>query len=241
MRQDKQQPNDKERPGGRVVVKQERSERTRRNLIRAASTEFDQSGYERATLSAISERAQVTKGALFFHFAAKSDLARAVQAQACTTSEAALGKLARRETPAFEIATAMAHTLVGLVETDMTVRAGARLAQEIRTPDDPSLHCHTNWLGALHGILDRARSDGSLLPGVDVRAAAVLMLSIITGTTSLARLPADPTLSGPPRSPHPRPASSPHFVPRSSQETGDLWLTRMLHLTRPALSGLPTN
>ncbi|WP_328669624.1 ScbR family autoregulator-binding transcription factor [Streptomyces sp. NBC_00328] len=222
-------------------MRQERSERTRRNLIRAASTVFDQSGYERATLSAISERAQVTKGALFFHFAAKSDLARAVQTQACTTSGAALRKLARRETPAFETATAMAHTLVGLIESDTTVRAGARLAQEIRTPDDPSLHCHANWLGALHGILDRARNDGSLLPDVDVGAAAVLMLSMITGTTALPRLPADAALPGSPRSPHPRPASAPHFASRSPAATGDLWLTRMLHLTRPALSDLPTS
>lgn len=68
------------------MVRQERSERTRRNLVGAASTVFDQSGYERATLSAISERAQVTKGALSFHFAAKADLARAVQADACAVS-----------------------------------------------------------------------------------------------------------------------------------------------------------
>ncbi|MFB7246045.1 TetR/AcrR family transcriptional regulator [Streptomyces populi] len=219
------------------MVRQERSERTRRNLIRAASTVFDQTGYEGATLAAISDRAQVTKGALFFHFSAKSDLARAVQAEACVTSDAALVKLTRRETPAFETATAMAHALVGLLETDMTVRAGARLAREIRTPDDPSLHCHLNWLDALHGVLDRARSDGSLLPGVDVRAAAVLMLSMITGITSLPRLPVGPASSGPPPPPPPRHAPGPRF-PR---ENGDLWLTRMLHLTRPALSDLPAD
>ncbi|MFD9465557.1 ScbR family autoregulator-binding transcription factor [Streptomyces sp. NPDC060027] len=219
------------------MVKQERSERTRRNLIRAASTVFDQAGYEGATLSVISERAQVTKGALFFHFAAKSDLARAVQAEACVTSGAALVELTRRETPAFEIATAMAHTLVGLLETDLVVRAGARLTQEIRTPDDPSLHCHLNWLGALHGALRRASRDGSLLPEVDVRAAAALMLSMITGTTALPRVPTStppPLQPQPPRAPH----SHPHS--HSPRETGDQWLTRMLHLTRPALSSLPT-
>lgn len=106
----------------------------------------------------------------------------------------------------------MAHTVVGLIESDTIVRAGARLAQEIRTPDDPSLHCHANWLGALHGILDRARNDGSLLPDVDVGAAAVLMLSMITGTTALPHLPARP---GTPRPPHPRHASAPHCASRS--------------------------
>ncbi|MFE9529799.1 TetR family transcriptional regulator [Streptomyces sp. NPDC006631] len=170
------------------MVRQERSERTRRNLVGAASTVFDQSGYERATLSAISERAQVTKGALSFHFAAKADLARAVQADACAVSGAALAEIARRETPAFEIATAMTHAVVRLVESDALVRAGARLTQEIRTPDDPALHVHLNWLGALHGALRRAKADGSLLSNVDVPAAASLLLSLITGTTTLPHL-----------------------------------------------------
>lgn len=188
------------------MVRQERSERTRRNLVGAASTVFDQSGYERATLSAISERAQVTKGALSFHFAAKADLARAVQADACAVSGAALAEIARRETPAFEIATAMTHAVVRLVESDALVRAGARLTQEIRTPDDPALHVHLNWLGALHGALRRAKADGSLLSNVDVPAAASLLLSLITGTTTLPHLTGrgtNPTYWGhrPPREP----------------------------------------
>ncbi|MCX5283910.1 TetR/AcrR family transcriptional regulator [Streptomyces sp. NBC_00198] len=187
-------------------MRQERSERTRRNLVGAASTVFDQSGYERATLSAISERAQVTKGALSFHFAAKADLARAVQADACAVSGAALAEIARRETPAFEIATAMTHAVVRLVESDALVRAGARLTQEIRTPDDPALHVHLNWLGALHGALRRAKADGSLLSNVDVPAAASLLLSLITGTTTLPHLTGrgtSPTYWGhrPPREP----------------------------------------
>ncbi|WP_327409580.1 TetR family transcriptional regulator [Streptomyces sp. NBC_01281] len=297
-------------------MRQERSERTRRNLVGAASTVFDQSGYERATLSAISERAQVTKGALSFHFAAKADLARAVQADACAVSGAALAEIARRETPAFEIATAMTHAVVRLVESDALVRAGARLTQEIRTPDDPALHVHLNWLGALHGALRRAKADGSLLSNVDVPAAASLLLSLITGTTTLPHLTGrgtSPTYWGhrPPREPgdrrhergdhrtepgdrrpergNLRPESGDHrpgpgnLRPESGdrlplsgdrpyasgdrpyewengrpergdrpyewgdgareagdrpRETGDQWLTRTLHLIRPALSHL---
>ncbi|MFC8967512.1 TetR family transcriptional regulator [Streptomyces sp. NPDC057094] len=283
-------------------MRQERSERTRRNLVGAASTVFDQSGYERATLSAISERAQVTKGALSFHFAAKADLARAVQADACAVSGAALAEIARRETPAFEIATAMTHAVVRLVESDALVRAGARLTQEIRTPDDPALHVHLNWLGALHGALRRAKADGSLLSNVDVPAAASLLLSLITGTTTLPHLtgrgtsptywghrpPHEPGDRRPERGDHrPEPGDrrpergnlrpeSGDRLPLSGdrpyasgdrpyewgdgrpergdrpyewgdgareagdrpRETGDQWLTRTLHLIRPALSHL---
>ncbi|MFD5818305.1 ScbR family autoregulator-binding transcription factor [Streptomyces sp. NPDC127038] len=221
------------------MVRQQRSERTRRNLIRAASAVFDRSGYERATLSAISARAQVTKGALFFHFAAKSDIARAVQAEACATSGAALASLTRLEAPAFEIATAMAHALVGLLETDATVRAGIRLTHEIRTPDDPSLHCHSAWLGALNTILARARDDGSLLPDVDVGTAAALMLSMITGTTTLPRSPSAPApFEGRPGERRDSGGRAPGRP--SPQAPATLWLTRMLHLTRPSLSPLPT-
>ncbi|MER7977048.1 hypothetical protein ABTZ11_07880, partial [Streptomyces sp. NPDC095817] len=89
------------------------------------------------------------------------------------------------------------------------VRAGARLTQEIRTPDDPALHVHLNWLGALHGALRRAKADGSLLSNVDVPAAASLLLSLITGTTTLPHLTGrgtNPTYWGhrPPREPEDR-------------------------------------
>ncbi|MFF0186717.1 ScbR family autoregulator-binding transcription factor [Streptomyces sp. NPDC005244] len=253
-------------------MRQERSERTRRNLVGAASAVFDQSGYERATLSAISERARVTKGALSFHFAAKADLARAVQADACAVSGAALAEIARRETPAFEIATAMTHTVVRLVESDALVRAGARLTQEIRTPDDPALHVHLNWLGALHGALCRAKADGSLLREVDVPTAASLLLSLITGTTTLPHITdRGPTPSYSRHRPSAEPGAHQHETgdrlreagdrqhdsgdlpgdlgdrPREAgglprdfgdrpRETGDQWLTRALHLIRPALS-----
>ncbi|WP_051370906.1 ScbR family autoregulator-binding transcription factor [Streptomyces sp. 142MFCol3.1] len=204
------------------MVKQERSGRTRGNLIRAASTVFDQVGYERATLLVISELAQVTKGALSFHFAAKSDLARAVQAEACTTSGALLAQQAERRGPGFDIAVDMAHTLVRLLETDVVVRAGTRLTQEIDTPDDPAVHCHLNWLGSLYRTLRRARTDGSLRPGVDVRPTATLMMSLITGTSSLTRTHTELAFGK---------------SPFSSRESAEQRLTRMIQLVRPALSG----
>ncbi|WP_324790241.1 ScbR family autoregulator-binding transcription factor [Streptomyces sp. H51] len=202
-------------------MKQERAERTRARLVRAASTVFDDVGYERAALSAISERAQVTKGALTFHFAAKSDLARAVQAEACRVSGAVLADLADRQGPGFEIAVDMADALVRMLQGDIVVRAGARLAHELETPDDPSLHCQLNWLGTLFRALRRARADGSLLSGVEVRPATGLLMSLVVGATSMSRSPAEIAFG-----------DGPFASRRSTQE----WLVRMLEVVRPALS-----
>lgn len=204
------------------MVKQERSERTRSRLVQAASTVFDQVGYERAALTVISDLAEVSKGALSFHFAAKCDLARAVQAEACAASGAHLAALTQREGPGFELAVDMVHTVVRLLENDVVVRAGARLAQEIETPDDPSLHCHLNWLGSLFLALRRARADGTLLPGVDVATATALLMSLVVGATTMTRSAENEAASG--------------DDPFAGPQTAPQWLTRMLQVVRPVLS-----
>ncbi|MER7107370.1 ScbR family autoregulator-binding transcription factor [Streptomyces sp. NPDC000229] len=203
------------------MAKQERAERTRANLIRSAAAVFDQVGYERATLAVISDHAQVTKGALSFHFAAKSELARAVQVEACTTSGAALKVCAERPGPAFQAVVDMTYTLAGLLESDVVTRAGVRLARELETPEDPLLHCHVNWLGSLFRALRRAEEDGTALPGADARSAAALVMSVIVGAETLARTRADMAFG--------------EGLP-APRETAQEWLARMWHVVRPVLA-----
>lgn len=60
------------------MARQLRAEQTRAAIIAAAADLFDRQGYESTSLSDIVEHAQVTKGALYFHFAAKQELAHAI-------------------------------------------------------------------------------------------------------------------------------------------------------------------
>ncbi|CAM5687686.1 hypothetical protein SCALM49S_09773 [Streptomyces californicus] len=53
------------------MARQLRAEQTRSTIITAAADLFDRRGYESTSLSDIVEHVQVTKGALYFHFAAK--------------------------------------------------------------------------------------------------------------------------------------------------------------------------
>ena len=59
-----------------------RSLRTRRTLLLAAAREIDACGYHGASLSRILAAARLTKGALYFHFKSKEELARAVLVEA---------------------------------------------------------------------------------------------------------------------------------------------------------------
>ncbi|MET7355669.1 helix-turn-helix domain-containing protein, partial [Streptomyces mirabilis] len=60
------------------MVRQERAVRTRRLILDAAASVFDERGYEAATIGEVLARAGVTKGALYFHFPSKRALAEGV-------------------------------------------------------------------------------------------------------------------------------------------------------------------
>ncbi len=60
------------------MAQQARAIRTRRLILESAAAVFAERGYERTTIGEILVRAGVTKGALYFHFASKEDLALGV-------------------------------------------------------------------------------------------------------------------------------------------------------------------
>ncbi|MEW5660138.1 helix-turn-helix domain-containing protein, partial [Streptomyces cinereoruber] len=62
------------------MAQQARGIRTRRTILESAAAVFAERGYERTTIGEILVRAGVTKGALYFHFASKEDLALGVLA-----------------------------------------------------------------------------------------------------------------------------------------------------------------
>ncbi|MFI1831570.1 ScbR family autoregulator-binding transcription factor [Streptomyces sp. NPDC020412] len=60
------------------MARQERAVRTRRVVLEAAAKVFAEYGYSAATVSDILKVAEMTKGALYFHFDSKEALARGV-------------------------------------------------------------------------------------------------------------------------------------------------------------------
>ncbi|MFZ3497471.1 TetR family transcriptional regulator [Streptomyces sp. 5.8] len=109
---------------------QGRAVRTRGALVRAAAAEFDEAGYEGARLSHISELADVSMGALTFHFPAKATLAAAVEEEGLAITKALVERLSDGRAPGFEAVVELTVGLVGLLEEDLVVRSCVRLARE---------------------------------------------------------------------------------------------------------------
>ncbi|MFD5431720.1 ScbR family autoregulator-binding transcription factor [Kitasatospora sp. NPDC127067] len=108
---------------------QERSERTRGRLVEAGAVLFDRRGYAGATLGEIAAAAGVTKGALYFHFASKEELARAVSGQAERSLRSACAELRAASSPLQGLIDA-GYWLVDALGADPVIRAAFRLGRE---------------------------------------------------------------------------------------------------------------
>lgn len=78
------------------MARQERAVRTRRAILEAAAAVFDERGYEAATIADILARAGVTKGALYFHFCSKQELAQGVLDEQFVEGESRPGRASSR-------------------------------------------------------------------------------------------------------------------------------------------------
>ncbi|MFC8130179.1 ScbR family autoregulator-binding transcription factor [Streptomyces sp. NPDC057302] len=167
------------------MAQQERAIRTRQAILMAASAVFDEVGYEAATISEILKRSGVTKGALYFHFTSKDELAQAVLA----AQVGSLPPIPRRELTlqeGLDSALVMAYLLS---RGDSLVRGSVRLTVEqgVRDGLDRQVPIQA-WLDVNEAVLGKAKADGELLPHIDVAAAARLFASCFTGVQIMSKI-----------------------------------------------------
>ncbi|MER5874144.1 ScbR family autoregulator-binding transcription factor [Streptomyces sp. NPDC002044] len=148
---------------------QERSERTRRRLVYAGAEMFHRNGYANATLGEIASAAGVTKGALYFHFASKDELAEAVQQRGCALLHDSVRALREAGTPPLQALIDTTHWLAWTLHADPAVAASFRITKECGPPTrGPAgtrpavVDFHAAWISAVSTLLRLARDAGEL-------------------------------------------------------------------------------
>ena len=169
------------------MVKQERAERTRETIIKAAASIFEEDGYTAAPLSGITKRATVTKGALYFHFASKRELAQAVVGEAANTLQTLLGEARRRRGAALplQILIDLSHAVVGRLAADPVLRAGLRLGADSELFPERDGGLAVDW-GALVDELLR-KPGGELVEQIQSSAWLAPLAAVLTGLELLFR------------------------------------------------------
>lgn len=167
---------------------QARSERTRRRLVAAGAQMFNRSGYASATLEQIARAAGLTKGALYFHFASKDQLAGAVQEQGHAVLRDFVSGQRAAGVPPVQALIDLTHWLAWMLYADPVIRAGFRITTECAGRQPPAGDFHQAWITEVLLVVDRARTAGDLrghtvADGPEtLLAAAVCGIGVLSGT-----------------------------------------------------------
>ncbi|MER5629537.1 ScbR family autoregulator-binding transcription factor [Streptomyces nitrosporeus] len=172
------------------MARQQRAIRTRRIFLEAAAEVFDEHGYDAATIAAILDRAGLTRGALYFHFTSKEELARGVLQEAVTSDGVSPQIFKLQEW--IDIALLLAYRLPREPLLSASIRLSvdprARGLFGTRWPD---------WITLGTEILTEAKERGELLPHVDPGATSRLFVGAWTGVQLITEsMPEPPDLVG---------------------------------------------
>jgi TetR/AcrR family transcriptional repressor of nem operon len=174
-------------------------EATREKLVFAAFEQIHRYGYQGTGLDTILEKAGVTKGALYHHFADKADLAHAVIDEVIRglTLQRWTGPLARYEgdpISGIELVLDLAATEFCDERMSDKVELGCPLnniAQEMSPLDERFRRrvavVFETWIESFAQALERGRADGTVRRDIDARKVATFIVSSIEGTFGLAK------------------------------------------------------
>ncbi|MFJ7491651.1 ScbR family autoregulator-binding transcription factor [Streptomyces sp. NPDC097727] len=157
------------------MAQQARAIQTRRSILVAAAAVFDERGYSSATISEILARAGVTKGALYFHFTSKEDLALGVMDVQLDSDPlpAQLTKLQELVDQGMLLAYRLRH--------EPLVRASVGLAMDQAVEGLDRGTPFRAWIDRLEHLLTAAKNQGELLPHVDARETAEMLAGSFSG------------------------------------------------------------
>ncbi|UQX05315.1 ScbR family autoregulator-binding transcription factor [Streptomyces sp. RerS4] len=163
------------------MAEQVRAIRTRGAILSAAAKIFEERGYQAATISEILTTAGVTKGALYFHFQSKEDLAQGV----LSAQDQSL-VLPERPSKVQEIVDiVMLHTY--RLQTDAMVRAAVRLTMDQRAHGLDRSGPFRSWAVPVLDRLERAQAQGELLPHVLPHETADVIVGSYAGIQSMSQ------------------------------------------------------
>jgi AcrR family transcriptional regulator len=159
------------------VPRQERAEQTRTSILDAAASRIDEVGFQGASLSDILSEAGVTKGALYFHFSSKEELASALIEDQFSLSE----PLSEIDDPGMQTAIDRSQLMAHGLRTNVRIRASIRLVIEQGSFIAPASNAYKQWIDFSHGCLLAAKAHGDLRKEVNPYDLAQFVVAAFTG------------------------------------------------------------
>jgi AcrR family transcriptional regulator len=161
---------------------QERGERSRRSILEAAASVFDERGFDAASTTEILSRSGLTRGALYHHFPSKEAIAAALveaQSEALEAPERAI-KLQSLIDLTLEFAQRL--------QVDPVLRASVRLAVEQTSFHNPGRTPYQQSAASILALLQEAEARGEVLPGVVLEETTQFVVGAFTGIQVMSQV-----------------------------------------------------
>ncbi|HWF29618.1 MAG TPA: TetR/AcrR family transcriptional regulator [Mycobacterium sp.] len=165
-----------------------RAAETRFQILRAASRQFARRAYHDVGLDDILAEAELTKGAMYFHFRSKHALAVAIIERQTTEGRAAVEGLLTRGLSGLETLIDFSYLIaVQDIKTD-GVRAGLNLLESVGRSEGLQERLLDDWAKALAGVVEQAIAEGDIGQQCDPQDVGRLMVSLHMGLRQTSNL-----------------------------------------------------
>jgi len=175
------------------MARQARSELTRQKIITAAVDLFSEHGYPATGLGDIIARAEMTKGALYYHFDSKESLAEAIIDDGGSAMLTTFRVITETSSPALENTIHGLFVVADFTRSDKVAQIGMQLLRTFSGINAAATRVYTSWLEELTAQLNQAADEGDLREGLDIAGAAEVILGSMLGAEALSRATATGT------------------------------------------------
>jgi TetR/AcrR family transcriptional repressor of nem operon len=166
-----------------------RADTTRQRLIAAAAHQFAHRPYSMVSLDDILAEAELTKGAMYFHFASKQALTVAIIDDLTEMSHAAVAELLARGMSGLETLIDL-FCLLAVQDTQNEVaRAGTRLIETLdNTTTDLTATLWQSWIEFVTNLLQKAVAEGDIVDHTDPEDIAKMLVALWAGMRRISDL-----------------------------------------------------
>ena len=165
-----------------------RADATRLQILRAAANQFARRPYSLVSLDDILAEAEVTKGAMYFHFRSKHALALAVIDEQSSSGRAAVQELVARKLSGLETLIDVAYLTAVRDVNDEFARAGLNLLESIGRHNKLQAHVLGPWITAFAAFVERAISEGDIVDEHDPNETGRLLVALYMGIRQTGNL-----------------------------------------------------
>jgi AcrR family transcriptional regulator len=158
-----------------------RADGTRLQILLAASHEFARKPYSQVSLDDILAQAEVTKGAMYFHFRSKHELALAIIEHQNLLGHVSMTEVIARRLSGLETLVDISCLFVARDIGDDLGRAGLNLLESIGRADGVQARVLGEWVKAFAEVIQRATAEGDVLADRDPEDVGRLLVSAFVG------------------------------------------------------------